>query len=220
MNKIIYCFLAAAIVAAFFIGRNVYKDDYEYLKQNQIAMTDTIHSLQRENGTLVYWKASHILKESELNDSIKYLQKELSDKIAQISEITGQIKFDTIYVDSTGIKVDTINQNAEFKFNDQWLSFNGTYKYNPPTLNIYNINIPVSLTVGVTSSNNIFINSDNPYLQISDIKGAYVIENMLKTQPQKRWHHGISFGFGFQYGLCNRKIDIGPQVGYNIVYSF
>ena len=220
-NKIIYIFLAvAAVVTAFFVGKNSSKQNYEYFKQNQIASTDSIHSLLRENGTLLQWKASHILKESELSDSIKLLQKELGSKISQISQIKTKIVFDTIYINSSNITNDTINNRINFMYNDKWLSFKGIYNKYPQSFNIYNINIPTNLSIGVTKDHNIFINSDNPYLKVSDISGAYVIENMMKVKTEKKWHHGVGVGFGIQYGLIKNKIDIGPQISYNVIYKF
>lgn len=232
MNKrlLTYIFIAVTMVTAFFVGRNSLKDDLYISQQNLIAATDTIKKLNDINA---YEKSVYIVKEKELNNllnisnnEISKLKKELDDKISYISKIESEINIDSIIIDSIYVVKDSTGIIADFKYNERWIEFNGSFNLDVPNYNIYNfkmdhINIPAPLIIGLTSDNKMFIKSDNPYLNISRLDGAYVIENMInKEAKQKKWSHGIGFGFGFQYGIVHKRIDFGPQIGYIITYNF
>lgn len=228
---ILYIFIAACLlIAAFFVGRNSLKDDLMYSNQNLIAATDSIHKLNDLNA---YEKSVYYLKEKELNDmlgisnsEISKLKKELNDKIAYISKIESNIEIDTIFIDSTSVRVDSASIDISFKYNERWLEFNGDLtickpEYDISKFNINYLNIPAPLTIGLTSGNKLFIESENPYINVSRMDGAYVIENMISKNALKpKWSHGISIGIGFQYGLVNKNLDFGPQVGYSVTYNF
>lgn len=233
INKkyLIYIFIAAiSLFAAFFVGRNSLKDDLYYSNQNLIAANDTIKKLNDINA---YAKSTYILKEKELNDllnisndEISKLKKELNDKISYISKIESNIKIDTIYITDTNISKDSVYTYVDFKYNERWIDFNGNLRFNNSNekidkFKINYLNIPAPLTIGLTSDNKMFVKSDNPYLNISRLDGAYVIENLIDKNKQKsKWSHGIGFGFGFQYGIVHKQIDFGPQIGYVITYNF
>lgn len=233
INKkyLIYIFIAAiSLFAAFFIGRNSLKDELYYSNQNLIAANDTIKKLNDINA---YIKSTYIVKEKELNEllnisnsEITKLKKELNEKISYISKIESNISYDSIKIDSIYIVKDSTGIIADFKYNERWIEFNGNFKLKTPEYNIYDfkidyLNIPAPLIVGLTDNNEMFIKSDNPYLNISRLDGAYIIENMLNKETQKpTWSHGLSFGFGFQYGVMHKNLDFGPCISYSFIYNF
>ena len=228
---LIYIFIAAiSLFAAFFVGRNSLKEELYYSNQNLIAANDTIKKLNDINA---YIKSTYILKEKELNDllnisndEISKLKKDLNDKISYISKIESNIKIDTMYITDTSISKDSTHTNIDFKYNERWVEFNGNLSFNNLNNNLDNfkinyLNIPAPLTIGLTSDNKMFVKSDNPYLNISRLDGAYIIENLIdKNKQNPKWSHGIGFGFGFQYGIVHKQIDFGPQIGYVINYNF
>ena len=56
----------------------------------------------------------------------------------------------------------------------------------------------------------------NGYLYINNITGA-VLQDARKTS---HWGFGLGIGVGAQYGIINKKIDIGPQVMCGVMYKF
>ena len=40
------------------------------------------------------------------------------------------------------------------------------------------------------------------------------------AKKEKHFHHGIYLGFGINYGIINKVLDVGPSFGYCVVYTF
>lgn len=234
MNKlkyILYITLAAAtLTVAFFIGRSTLKDDLYYSRQNLKALSDSINIVKMSNDELLYNQSVFYTEKQYLNDligikdkEIKEIESKLNTALTYISNIESNIKIDTVYIDNIEEERDSTGIYIKLIHTDKWFNFKGELKldtiYNPINFNLYDINIPTNIQVGLTSDNKMFIKSENPYLEFSNIKGSYIIENAVNT-PKPKWSHGIGIGFGFQYGIINKSIDIGPQVGYTITYNF
>ena len=195
--------------------------------QNLIAAQDTIEVLQTKNGELVYEKALYILSESELRNQLNISKSELKDLKKTIGNLSALVKtntvvkIDTIY--STKDSIIYINDTTQhyFRYNDEWLSLEGLsteYDGLGKTI-LYNINVPTPITVGLTDEYKVFIKSPNPYLSITEIEGA-ILDKSKFSPKESHWSHGIQFGIGVQYGLFNKDLDIGPQIGYSLQYNF
>ena len=78
------------------------------------------------------------------------------------------------------------------------------------------MNVPLML--GLTDDYKFWVKTDNPYVTFTNIDGAVIDNSSVKKD--KRLHHGISLGFGFQYGLFGKQFDFGPQFGYSFMLSF
>lgn len=225
INQVIIFIFTIAV--SFMVGLYISDKKIDTLDRNNIALVDSLKQYKLDNGQLLYEKSTYELKLNQVeqilgikNDEIKDIQKKLDESLSYISKLEGSVKIDTIKIDSIIYKKDSTSHDILFNYNEKWIGFNGEIKidssYIPKSINIYNMNIPMSLTVGLTNENKMFVTPDNPYIYITDIKGADIINN----KKENKWSHGLSVGFGVQYGIINKKIDIGPQIGYYLKYNF
>lgn len=197
------------------------------IEQNLLASRDTIEMLHMKNGELVYEKSLYILKEKELLNQLEMTKKELDDVKKQIGQpvvitkVETKLQYDTIWSTKDSIIYRDKETITLFRYDDEWLSFDGKTYINDSTsrTQINNINIPVPLTIGITEDYKFFASSKNPHLTITEINGA-VIKDKSLNQQKKRWSHGISLSVGPQYNIINRNIDIGIQLGYGIMFNF
>ena len=193
--------------------------------QNYKAASDSLHVMILENHELLYEKEAYILKEKELNtrigvteDEIKEMKKRLKSSIDYITKMEGLVQVDTVYTtDTLYYTIDSI-PIIKFDYNDLWLSLSGeTILYDKsPQTSIYNIQIPLALQTGLTTNNSIFVKTDNPYVNITSLEGA-IVEG---KKPTINFRHELQFGIGFQYGLFNKNLDFGPQIGYGFIIEF
>lgn len=224
--KVNFIIIACLLVLVGWFGyqNNRLRTQYDAIEQNFKAATDSLHIYQLENESLLYEKDSYILKESELNgilditqQEIKEIKRKLNSSIDYISKLEGMVKIDTIHM------TDTIYYNKDsiptttFGYKDEWLILNGSTNFNPlPQTTITNIQVPIMIETGLTTDDNIFVKTNNPYVIIKDIKGAIIDDKKFKFN----FHHEFQVGIGFQYGLFNKNIDFGPQIGYGFVIEF
>lgn len=220
MKKI--CIIEGIIIALFIIAGILYHTHHnatnKILEQNFKAATDTIEVLKLKNGELLYEKSAFILKENELQtqlslskDEIKELKKKIGG-INTITKIETQVEFDTIYIKNNSIGPSKFS----FEYNDNWLKLKGLSSKD--STQIYDISVPIDLVVGMSKDYNIFVKTDNPYLKVNNIEGAVVDRNLFEKKSS--WSHGVSIGFGIQYGLGNKRFDYGPQISYGFTYKF
>ena len=66
-----------------------------------------------------------------------------------------------------------------------------------------------------TEDDCIYIKSDNPYVKYDHITGI-----QEQQKKPKHWNIGFQAGFGFQYGMLNKTIDVGPYLGVGISWGF
>ena len=200
----------------------------EILDQNLNAEKSNIETIMLSNGNLVAERDSYILKNKQLEEILditkeekKELEKKLDDKIAYIANIESNIKVDTLEVHDTVTIKDSSSITINFNYNDPWLNFSGGtyYKNGKSKTQIFDINIPTPLRVGLTDNYTIFVESKNPYLNITDIEGA-VLDGSKLYPKERHWKFGLYAGVGLQYGLVEKHIDFGPQIGGGVLYIF
>ena len=203
----------------------------DLLEHNIDAYKDLIEYVEDRNSNLIAIKESLILSEEQAREElemtkkeIKDLKKQLNDDIAYIAKLEGQLELkDTVWM-----KPDTVyitNDNIitkQFSWSDDWTNmtasvFGNTIEDSKLSVNSLNMNVPLEL--GLTDDYKFWVKSENPYINFTDINSV-VINNSSVKEKEKRWHHGISLGFGFQYGLFGKTWDFGPQFGYSLEYSF
>lgn len=195
-------------------------------ENNIIALRDTIETYNLKNGELMNEKQLLILEKDELekyvgisNDYIKDVEKKLNSSISYIAKLEASVKVDTLFiVDSVYVTDDTIS--ATFRYDDEWIIIDGETSiidttYAETNVNCIEVNAP--LKIGITENNQFFVSTDNPYINISSIDGSGIVTNKTKT---KRWNVGVQAGIGFQYGMINKHLDIGPYIGVGISYGF
>lgn len=202
--------------------------EIELAKQNILALTNQTTELQLKNGELVSKNESYILQLNELEEQFniskqetKELKKQLGSSLAYISQLESNVYFDTIIT----IKDTTIYVNDEiqskFIFDNGWINFKGLSIYNGNDINtnIYDLNVKVPLQVGLTNDYTIFVKSTNPYIHFTSIEGA-VIDKSNIYPKKKRFNYGLQAGMGFNYGIINKQLDLGPYFGFGVEYNF
>lgn len=200
----------------------------ETLDQNLLASRDKIETLTLENGNLISERSAYILKNKELEEILnitkqekKDIERKLNDKIAYISTIESNIQVDTLELVDTVIIKDSSVVNIKFNYDDKWLKFSGGtyYKNGKSKTTIFDININTPLKVGLTNNYTIFVESDNPYLNITNVEGA-VIDGSSLYPKKKRWNLSLHGGIGVHYGLFGQTVDVGPYIGAGVSYNF
>lgn len=198
------------------------------LDHNLVAAQDEIQTLVLENGNLLSEKTAYILKNKELESVLeitkqekKDIEKKLNDKIAYISNISGQVRVDTLTLRDTIYKTSDNKFDINWSYSDKWLRLSGATQYDgyKSSTNLYGISLYTPLKVGLTDNYTIFVETENPYLKITNIEGAIIDGSNLRPKPNY-WTLSLQGGLGAQYGLINNKFDIGPYVGVGVSYNF
>lgn len=234
MNKktilllIVEALLFLGIISLIIVNRNEKLND---LDQNLKASQQELYQLELKNKDVITVRDLYIIKEKELselldikNDEIKDLKKKLKSNINYIADIKSNIRIDTISIvkDSIVYLSPTI-LTSDFCYYDEWLHLNGSSTMNLETdrneIIINNLDMNIPIRTGLTDDYQIFIQSDNPYVEFSSIEGAVIDKS--KLNPKKnRWNFGLQLGFGGQYGLINNRFDVGPYFGVGVEFNF
>lgn len=201
------------------------KHNYETAQNNIVALTDSIEYYECKTGELVAQKTMLIgeikdLKEShskELNclyDDLNSMKRKNAQMAAQLKGFIDNPVKDTIW------KYDTIKFEKSliqpFDFSDKWriLSGNITLKDDTIGLNIKEDQVFFDYTIAIEDGC-IYIKSDNPY-----VKYDYVTAIQEQQKKPNHWNIGFQAGFGFQYGMFNKTIDVGPYLGVGVSWGF
>ena len=204
---------------------SIMKHNYDTVQNNIVALTDSIEYYECKTGELVAQKTMLIgeikdLKESyskELNclyDDLNSMKRKNAQMAAQLKGFIDNPVKDTIW------KYDTIKFEKSliqpFDFSNKWriLSGNITLKDNTIGLNIKEDQVFFDYTIAIEDGC-IYIKSDNPY-----VKYDYVTAIQEQHKKPKHWNIGFQAGFGFQYGMINKTIDVGPYLGVGVSWGF
>ena len=212
-----------AVVIWFIINTGSLNRSNKTWEHNYRVLKDSVSVINTKYGEALYENNSLILSKKELEDALGISKKQVRDyektlgsKLAYISKLESKLNIkDTIVV--TDIKHDTIVKPGWYSghFENQWLSFNHIFDSEIPKLEVFDINFNVPLKVGLTDDYQIFVTSPNPYFKVSDIEGV-VIDKSRFAQRQRRFVITAYAGFGGQWGLIQKKFDVGPQVGVGV----
>jgi hypothetical protein len=200
------------------------------LEHNITSYKNNIEYITLENNELLQSKQSLLLTEAELREElditkneIKSLNKSLDDKIAYISRLKSQLSFkDTII-----LKPDTVYMSGgvttkKFIWTDDWTYLEGSVfgsDIKSSSLSIDEFRMNLDLDIGLTEDYKFWAKTSNPYITFNSINSG-VIEGSSLNRKEKRFHHGVSIGFGINYGLINKSLDIGPSAIYGFTYTF
>lgn len=121
-----------------------------------------------------------------------------------------QVNNDTVYIDRN------INITRQFDFSNKFRTLNGNVFVSDGNLglNIENDIIRFDYTAAFKDGQ-LYITSDNPYVQYNNITGIQV-----PKQRKKRWNIGIYGGFGIHYDMPSKKFGYGPQLGAGVSVGF
>lgn len=203
-------------------------------EQNVVAAYGKVEKLTLKNGELIAVRDSHITTINELEEVLsitkaeaKELQRKLDSKIAYISELESNVRVDSIvtvrdsiiYVDNTAKKM-----IASFHYDDKWMNFNGENEFTfgenyECKTTLHNFTIRTPLVVGLTNDYQIFVKSENPYVNFSSIEGA-VIDKQALLPRKKRFGWGLQLGIGAMYDVVDKNVAVGPYAGLGIELNF
>lgn len=196
-------------------------------EQNIIAYKNQIEQLELKNGELLSTRDSYLMDKNQLEEElditkkeIKELEKKLGSSLAYIAKIQSEIKIDTIEtIKDSIIYINNTPQEIFFNYKDEWFSLKGTNNVFKSTTSLYDINMIVPLTLGLTNDYKLFIRSPNPYVYFTDMDGA-VINGSKLIPKEKHWSFGIHGGFGVSYDMLSKNLGVGPYMGAGISYKF
>ena len=212
----------------------VFRSKLNVSDQNLKAARGEIELLESKNNELIYSRDSYILQKNDLElqlgitkKEVKELEKKLNGTLTYISELEGKIVIKEIVTVRDSIIYKTPNNAlSHFRYNDKWVTINGTNdiffennKIREITTVLDSLSMGVDLQVGLVNNNKIFVKTDNPYITFNSIEGAYLDKKISNTKRVKfTW--GFQVGFGVNYGLVNKAVDVGPYGGFGIGMSF
>ena len=201
------------------------KHNYETAQNNIVALTDSIEYYECKTGELVAQKTMLIGEIKDLKEShskeLNCLYGDLNSMKRKNAQMAAQLKgFIDNPVKDTIWKYDTIKFEKSliqpFDFSDKWriLSGNITLKDDTIGLNIKEDQVFFDYTIAIEDGY-IYIKSDNPY-----VKYDYVTAIQEQQKKPNHWNIGFQAGFGFQYGMFNKTIDVGPYLGVGVSWGF
>ena len=206
-------------------------DKVDLLEHNISAYKSQIELVELENSNLLIAKESLILSEYQAReelemtkDETRELKKKLGSAVAQINKLESLIELkDTVFMKGDTVYVDKKdNATKMFSWSDQWPSLKAKVwgsSIQDSQLSIYDIKMDLPITFGVTNDYKVFATSSNPYVKFNNISSATIYGSSVAPKP-KRFYHGIFLGFGVNYGLITKSLDVGPSLGYGFTYSF
>jgi hypothetical protein len=220
-----------AIIASVY---GFFSNKLDISEQNVVAAYGKVEELTLKNGELIAVRDSHITTINSLENQLnittkeaKELQRKLNSKIAYISELESQVRVDSIvtirdsiiYVDNTAKKM-----IASFHYDDKWMNFNGENEFTfgenyECKTTLHNFTMRTPLVVGITNDYQIFVKSDNPYVQFTDIEGAVIDKQALRPR-KKRFSWGLQFGVGAMYDVWHKQVAVGPYGGLGVEINF
>ena len=210
-------------------GYHYFDRKLDISNQNTKAYKETIEQLELNNGELITVRDSYILTIKDLEDKldvskkeIKEIQRKLDSSVAYISKIESQIKIDTIEtVRDSIIYKEKDKFDIYFSYEDQWTKFKGISSINQSnsTTSIYDLYINTPLKVGLTDDYQIFVQSQNPHLKITEIEGSVIDGSKLYPKTSK-WSWGVQGGLGICYDLITKEVGIGPYIGVGVEKKF
>lgn len=203
-------------------------------EQNLLAAQGKIEQVELKNGELLTARDSYIATINDLENLVdmtkkeaKEIQRQLDSKIAYISRLESDVRVEYIeVVKDSIIYIDDSPQKAiaSFHYNDRWLSLMGENEFtfgenfNYKTT-LRSINMDVPLHVGLTNDYQIFVKSENPYVQFSNIEGAVIDQSILRPK-KKRFSWGLQGGLGAMYDFVDRDVAAGVYLGIGAQFNF
>lgn len=200
-------------------------NENKLLEHNIEALSSEAELYKGKNGELIYQQQILIgdmntlkIANENLYKRIKSMEVKNAEQALRIEglirnpqrDTVWQINNDTIYIDRN------LNITRNFDFSNKWRTLNGNVFLADGNLglNIDNDLIRFDYTA-VFNDGQLYITSDNPYVQYNNITGIQV-----PKQRKKRWNLGIYGGFGVHYDISSKRFGYGPQIGAGISVGF
>lgn len=221
MNKKSIIYIISIIVVFIIViicFSKCYNNTKSAYNNNLLALNDTIKYYKGKNDELV---AQKLLFEGELSD-LKLLNADLYNKIENLNlenkklqnivDFSGTIEnepSDTFFITS---KDSLLNGKIyDFNFTNNYRTLEGYTQFLNDSLKV-SINKDIvyfEYTVAIDENNNVYINSDNPYVKYNQISGL-----TIKKQKEDKFIIGPTLGIGLTSDL-----KIRPYIGVGITYK-
>ncbi len=224
-TKILLIIIAVLVVlsSVLYWRNTVNKNNYIIYKNNLEVLQDSIKVIELENGELMTTIGSYILDIDELEKYIDIqktyvedVEKQLDASVLYISKIEAELNVKNEQVSEGVIEQDSLSNTytSTFNFSDEWYNVGGTINiYNNTTSTYLNtLTMQMPLTVGLTEDWRIFVNTDNPYVDISNIQGA-MLDPSMYVEEEKRLNISLQAGY---YAIYNNGVKAGPGVGIGV----
>lgn len=200
-------------------------NENKLLEHNIEALSSEAEQYKGKNGELVYQQQILIgdmntlkIANEDLYKRLKSMEVKNAEQALRIEglirnprrDTVWQVNNDTIYIDRN------INITRNFDFSNRFRTLNGNVFVRDGNLglNIENDIISFDYTAAFKDGQ-LYISSDNPYVQYNNITGIQV-----PKQRKKRWNLGIYGGFGVHYDISSKRFGYGPQIGAGISVGF
>lgn len=216
---------AVIFIGIISFGYKIMDKKLDTSEQNLIAYKGKMEQLELKNGELITTRDSYILDKYKLEEElgiskkeVKDLEKKLETALAYISNIKSEIHIDTIEtVRDSIIYINDSDIDVKFNYSDEWLSFNGLTRIHGVQSNtsLWNVNMKVPLTIGLTDNYKLFIQSNNPYVNFTSMEGA-VIDGSKLIRKQRKFGLSAQGGFGVSYDILSKGLGIGPYLGLGV----
>lgn len=197
----------------------------ELLEHNIEALSSEAEQYKGKNGELIEKQQILIgdmntlkLANEDLYKRLKSMEIKNAEQALRIEglirnpqrDTVWQVNNDTIYIDRN------INITRNFDFSDRFRTLNGNVFVSDGNLGlkIENDIIRFDYTAAFKDGQ-LYITSDNPYVQYNNITGIQV-----PKQRKKRWNIGLYGGFGVHYDMPSKRFGYGPQIGAGISVGF
>ena len=197
----------------------------ELLEHNIEALSSEAEQYKGKNGELVEKQQILIgdmnalkVANEDLYKRLKSMEVKNAEQALRIEglirnpqrDTVWQVNNDTIYIDRN------INITRNFDFSNRFRTLNGNVFVREGNLglNIENDIIRFDYTAAFKDGQ-LYITSDNPYVQYNNITGIQV-----PKQRKKRWNIGLYGGFGVHYDMPSKRFGYGPQIGAGVSVGF
>jgi len=220
-----------------------YRDKYKEQQaetQRQInnieALQDSVTTYRNRAGELTSQKSALQTDKEQLRTLNEDLADELDKErgnVEYLSNIITRLRRDSVGVDTTIITmVDPDTYKLDWSFEDSgdgwYQSLKGYTQIQTDTTGVpYNPNTTISeqildmkLTTGITEEDGkrkIFVRSNYPYLNFTDIDGAILGPVRTEDTSPDRWGLGFHGGYGYSFGNSNFTPYIGVGINYNLI---
>lgn len=195
------------------------------LEHNLIAQTSDIEYYKGKTGELVAQQQIYIannkeleLLNADLSKRLKSMEAKNAEQALRIEGLINNPKRDTVWhINNDTIYIDkSVNITKPFDFSDKYRVLQGNVFISDGNLglNIDKDIIKFDYTAAFKDGQ-LYITSDNPYVQYNNITGV-----QTPKQKKKRWNVGIYGGFGVHYNVPTKSFGYGPQFGAGVSVGF
>lgn len=195
------------------------------LEHNLIAVTTEAEQYKGKNGELIEKQQILIgdmntlkVANEDLYKRLKSMEVKNAEQALRIEglirnpqrDTIWQVNTDTVYIDRS------LNITRQFDFSNKFRTLAGNVFISDGNLGlkIEKDIIKFDYTAAFKDGQ-LYITSDNPYVQYNNITGIQV-----PKQRKKRWNIGLYGGFGVHYDMPSKKFGYGPQFGAGVSVGF